>query len=197
MKQLVLKTIGITLAFIAVFVFVVYGIFALFFPKNTAYFYDGLGNDVKAVKFMQKAYNRSGELCDLDQLCVYAVKSGDNGLIAKHLGSLFEREAEFKDYADTTKKDGYFDRMATKYVLALYKTESDKTVSIQKASTLTKDYTTDAPMHNVLAASVSDGNKDAVSFIKTKIEEAYSSFTDLGKQTASQDLSVIEIFLAK
>lgn len=196
MKQLVLKTIGITLAFIAVFVIIGYGVFALFFPKNTAYFYDGLGDDVKAVRYMQKAYERSNEISDLDTLCVYAVKTDDNGLIAEHLVKLFEREEEFYAYA-SVKGKGYYDRMATEYVLAVYEVNNDVNLTIQTASRLTKDYSDGTALRNLLASSVSKGDKETVILLKSTIESALSTYSVQGKALADKDLAVITEYLAR
>lgn len=196
MKQLVLKTIGITLAFIAVFVIIGYGVFALFFPRNTAYFYDGLGDDVKAVRYMQKAYERSNKMSDLDTLCVYAIKTDDNGLIAEHLGKLFTREDEFLTYA-SSKGKAYYNRMATEYVLALYEVNSDVAKTIQTASRLTKDYVDGAPLRNFLAASVSKGDKETVVLLKTTIESSLNTYTAQGKSLANSDLAVITEYLAR
>lgn len=196
MKQLVLKTIGITLAFIAVFVIIGYGVFALFFPKNTAYFYDGLGDDVKAVRYMQKAYDRSKKISDLDTLCVYAIKTDDNGLIAEHLGKLFERDEEFYAYS-SAKGKGYYDRMATEYVLAVYEVNSDVAKTIQTASRLTKDYSDGSSLRNLLASSVSKGDKETVILLKTTIESSLNAYSAQGKALANKDLAVVTEYLAR
>lgn len=196
MKNLVLKTIGITLCAIVVLIALLYGIFVLFFPKNMAKFYDNTGNDKLAVYYMEKACNKSDSIDDLNLLCVYAVKTGDNGLIAKHLDKLFQSD-DFKKYSLTT-VDGiaYYDFMASKYVIARFYVDG-ATAAIEKAFALTDDYRQFSAVYSLLRTIVSDKERDNgyVESIKEGILSAYDGYSKAGKTYADADLSIINVIL--
>lgn len=196
MKNLVLKTIGITLGAIVIAVALLYGVFALFFPKNIAKFYDDVGNDDLAVYYMEKAYAKSDSMDNLNLLCRYAVKTGDNGLIAKHLDKLFLSD-DFKRYT-LTDGDGitYYDFMASKYAVAcLY--SSGARYATEKAFLITDDYRKGSAVYTLLRAIVSDKSfdKTCVIDIRKGILSAYENYSEQCKSYADADLSTINIYL--
>lgn len=199
MKKLILKTIGITVAFIFAFLLIAYGVFALFLPSKTAKFYDGLGSYKTAVRYMERAYVKSGDIKDLDETCLYALKTDDNGLIALHLGELFgENLQSFKVYSETKSQNGdvYFDFMAGRYVCALYK-NSDGKNAVTESFRLTSDYNNKCAVRSLLVETISANDKDTAKAIKTKLEEAILNFTELEKEIANQDIAMIDLFLSR
>lgn len=196
MKKLILKTVLITVGAIILAFGVLYGIFALAFPKSLANFYDGLGDDKKAVQYMDRAYSQSGDVSDLDALCNFALKTGDNGLICEHLSRLFSSE-EFKTYCECgTKGIAYYDFMASKYITALYDTSSDKEGVIDTASSLTDDYRTACGLYTVLRLTLQEDIPDAtlINLVKEKINSAYSSYSADGQSLATADLEKLASF---
>lgn len=197
MNKLVLKTIGITLVAILICVAIIYGVFALFFPKKMAKFYDGLGNDVLAIKFMDTAYQKSGDIDDLDKLCMYAVKSGDNGLIAQHLGKLFEDET-FKNYCLNGNGIEYYDFMASRFVTSFYQVSSDKNAVIDKAFSLTDNYRELSAGYTITRVCISSNpTKEVATYLKDKLTNSLSSYDETAQQLANEDLVNINKYIAK
>ncbi len=192
MKKLVIKTVGITLAFIVVFLAMTYGVFALFFPKNTAYFYDGLGYDKIAVEYMLKAYDKSGDIKDLKTLCDYTIKTDDNGLIAEYLGKIFnENKAEF--LAETGSE--YYDAAASKYINALYEAKEDKSSCVDTAFSVTDKYRKGCAVRSLLGRVFIKNDKQTASLIKTKLESFLATSSEEERQIALDDLDVLGEFL--
>lgn len=192
MKKLVIKTVGITLAFIVVFLAITYGVFALFFPKNTAYFYDGLGYDKIAVKYMMKAYDKSGDIKDLKTLCDYTVKTNDNGLIAEYLGEIFDKnKTEF--LAETGSE--YYDAAASKYINALYEVKEDKSSCVDEAFAVTDKYRKGCAVRSLLGPVFIKNDEETALLIKTKLESFLATASDEEKQIALSDLNVLTDFL--
>lgn len=198
MKKLVLKTIGITLASLLVAVSLLFGIFVLFFPKNIAKVFDSLGNDKLAVYYCQRAYEKSNSVNDLDTLCFYAVKSGDNGLIAEHLSKLFVDDG-FKNYClEENKGVEYYDFMASKYIVAEFSSGKGVEPVIEKAFSITDDYRKGSAAYTVLRCVVSFcHNPDGyLNTIKNEIETSVSGYSDAGATLARADLDVINELLS-
>lgn len=199
MKKLILKTIGITVAFIFAFLLISYGVFALFLPSKTAKFYDGLGAYKTAVRYMERAYEKSKDIKDLDETCLYALKTDDNGLIALHLGKLFgENLQSFKTYAESKSQNGddYFDFMAGRYVCALYNS-SDGESAVTEAFRLTFSYENKCTVRSLIAEAISANDKDILKTIKTKLAEAVVNFTKPEKEIANKDIEMIDLFLSR
>lgn len=199
MKKLILKTIGITVAFIFAFLLITYGVFALFLPSKTAKFYDGLGAHKTAARYMEKAYKRSGNMKDLDDTCLYALKTDDNGLIALYLGELFDENFQsFKAYSESKSQNGddYFDFMAGRYVCALYKSSDGKS-AVTEAFRLTLSYKNTCAVRSLIAEAVSANDKDTLKTIKTKLEETIVNFTEPEKEIANKDIAMIDLFLSR
>ncbi len=198
MKKLVLKTIGVTVAAILAVVLIIYGIMALGFPKDLASFYDGLGNDKLAVSYMAKAYRRTGDIKDLDKTCVYAIKTGDNGLIAEHLEDLVFHEG-FKNYCNNSQKGTeYYDFMASKFVSTSYAVSGLDNDIVNKAFLLTGDYRNGCAAYTLLRTVISSNPiREVVTLIQTKISEALPTYSEAGKTLAESDLAVISEYLNK
>lgn len=196
MKKLVMKTIGITVASILAVLLIIYGIMALGFPKNLASFYDGLGKNKSATNFMAKAYERSGDISDLDQTCVYAIKTGDNGLIAEYLGKLVGNDG-FKDYCNATDKGvEYYDFMASKYIVGYYHVNSTDGDIVDKAFLLTDDYRNGSCAYTLIRTIIG-GNKDkeSINLFKEKLNSAMPNYSQQSKILAENDLAFINEYL--
>lgn len=192
MKKLVIKTAGITLAFIVVFLAITYGVFALFFPKNTAYFYDGLGYDKIAVKYMLKAYDKSRDIKDLKTLCDYTIKTDDNGLIAEHLSEIFDKNKD--EFLSETGSD-YYDWASSKYINALYEVKEDKSSCVDTAFLIMDKYRKGCTVRSLLGRVFIKNDKETALLIKTKLESFYFAAADEEKQIALSDLNVLTEFL--
>lgn len=192
MKGLVLKTVGITLAFIFAFILITFGVFALFFPKNTAYFFDGLGYDKVAVKYMAKAYDNSKEYADLESLCGYVVKTDDNGLIAEYLGELFTNG---KDELSANASKEYYDYLSCKYISSLYSLNSRNVVEV--AFSIMNNYSKDCCVHTLVALALLGGDDETLSSVKTQLNDKLSSCLDEERTVILSDIEVIEKYFAK
>lgn len=196
MKKLVLKTIGITVGAILAVILIIYGIMALGFPKDLASFHDGLGNDKVAVKYMAKAYGRTGDIKDLDKTCLYAIKTGDNGLIAEYFEDLVFHEG-FKNYCETSEKGTeYYDFIASKFLSSSYAVNGVENDLVNKAFLLTDDYRSGSAAYTLLRTVMSSNpDKEVVALIQSKISEALPSYSESGKTLAEKDLAIISEYL--
>lgn len=192
MKGLVLKTVGITLAFIFAFMLITFGVFALFFPKNTAYFFDGLGYDKTAVKYMAKAYDKSGEYDDLESLCGYVIKTDDNGLIAEYLGELFTNK---KEQLSASASKEYYDYLSCKYISSLYSLKKQNVVEV--AFSIMNNYSKDCCVHTLVALALLGSDNQTLSSVKTQLNGLLSSCTEEEKTVILSDIEIIEKYFAK
>lgn len=201
MKKLILKTIAITIGAVFLFVLIVYGVFALFFPTKTAKFYDGLGAYKTAARYMEKAYKKTGDIKDLDETCLYALKTDDNGLIASYLGELFgDKKDDFAEYAKTktyNAADDYFDFMAGRYVSAMYNSGVEKNTVVTEAFRLTVTYKKQCAARSLLVESVSSKDTDTVTEIRSKLEEKSSVASEAEAEIIENDIDMIDLFLKK
>lgn len=88
MKKLVLKTALITLASIIAILGILYGVFALFFPKTLAKTYESMGYDQTAIKYYEKQYEKTQDVQDLITLCVRLDVYSDTSRAEKYLSIL-------------------------------------------------------------------------------------------------------------
>ncbi len=91
MRKLVLKTVLFTLLGVISTLAVLFGIFALFFPKNLASVADQMGNYGVSVFYYEKAYEKSGNTTDLYDLVVNLDEQVDSQKSFKYSGELLKK----------------------------------------------------------------------------------------------------------
>lgn len=104
MTKLILKTAAITLAAVIVFLGLVFGAFALFFPRPLARFFENAGNLSAAAVFYERQYEKSGEPGDLAVLCDVLDEHTSPEKAEKYLGEFVysdEFESFCADYDET------------------------------------------------------------------------------------------------
>ncbi len=198
MNKLIIKTIFITLGTLLVVVGVFYMCFSLFAPQKMAQFWSELGNDKTAVKYMDRAYEKSDDLNDLVTLCSYAVKTGDNRLIDEHLSKLFN-DNTFEKYCQSQKEgvnEEQFNFFASKYTAAGYKAGKERGALIDKAFEISKNYGKNNAVQSLIYESYSAANRDYETLEKVleklKIFEIeYSAEAELRKQKDINNLLTI------
>lgn len=119
MKNLVLKTVAITVAAIIALIAVAYLILALAFPKTLADGYDAIGSYSLSVKYYEKQYNKSGDIDDLAALCVKTDVKSDASRAAAYLAELTERE-DFSAYCAREDENGGFKMTAYEFYYGRY-----------------------------------------------------------------------------
>lgn len=177
-KGLILKTVLITLSAIVILAAATYLVFYLAFPKSLAKVYDDMGSSKISVSLMERAYEKTGDTDDLIKLCNYAIKTGDNGVIAKHLEKLFI-DSTFYDYSKNVDDgEGLYNFYAGKYLVARFCTEGDKAAVIDKAFAITKNYTAGNGVQAVIV-EILDGkplDSQSLSYLYSQLTSKVGTF---------------------
>ena len=182
MKNLVLKTVAITVTAIIVILAGAYLILALAFPKTLAEGYDAIGSYSLSVKYYEKQYNKSGDIADLAALCVKSDVKADASRAVKYLAELTESE-DFSAYCEREDKNGGFKMTAYEFYYGRYTVatffESGVAAAITVAEkAVSAGYTENDAFYILLldaeTLSASDGIavKAAITGIKSRLTDA-------------------------
>ena len=192
MKKLVIKTVAITVAAIIVLMAAIYLTFALAFPKTLANCWKDVGNYSIAAKYYEKQYDKSGDLDDLAELCVYLDAKTDGVKAAKYLKLLTENE-NFNARCEQEDKKGGFKYTAYEYyygkyaVAEFYANKIDAAITVAK-SAVSKGYTENNAFR-VLLLDAEDLTESDRGAIVSAINEIYGGLTDAEKQIADRDIN--------
>ena len=138
MKNLVLKTTLFTLLGVLTTLGILFGVFALFFPKNLASVADQMGNYGVSVFYYEKAYEKSGSTFDLYDLVVNLDEKVDSQKSFKYSGELLTKEdfSVLEKGENPTTREFISAKYATSAFLSNgYKEFNPFTVSINQALT--------------------------------------------------------------
>ena len=122
MKKLVIKTALITLASIVALMAILFGVFALFFPKTLATSFDKAGSYGASMYFYEKQYEKSSSMDDLYTLCVKVNPYTDGQRAEKYLTEFAEKSNFYSycrnlDSGEVVSNEEYFEG---KLVTVLY-----------------------------------------------------------------------------
>ena len=105
MKNLVIRSIVITLASIVSALSITFGALSVFTPKTIAGFFDDVGNTPASVFFYEMQYDKTGDIKDLANIVDVAYSNGDKELTEKYLSKLFSHP-DFEKYGETEISSG-------------------------------------------------------------------------------------------
>ena len=113
MKRLIVKTAGITLACIIVFCVTAYFAVALISPRTVADAWESVNSYSMCVRYLEKQYNRTGEVGDLAYLCTKI--NGKTDASAKEKLSRLLADDGFSAYAENADGSGSYMFTTTEY----------------------------------------------------------------------------------
>ena len=89
MKNLVIRSIVITLASIVSALSITFGALSVFTPKTIAGFFNDVGNIPASVFFYEMQYDKTGDIKDLATIVDVAYSNGDKAVAKTYLSKLF------------------------------------------------------------------------------------------------------------
>lgn len=176
MRNLIIKTVALTLAGILVFLVLLYSCFAVFFPYKLADFYLQLGQNQTAVKYMQKQYEKTKDYTDLYVLCSHVEGIDDDVKELEYLGLLVKDEnaqLNLKVYDKLNSKISTYEYFNGLYVCKLYSVLGVQTAA-DYAKTSVEDGYTDFNAYSILISEYS------FAFSKSEVEVLIDSLNSLG-----------------
>ncbi len=176
MKNLVVKTVVITLVSIVGFVAITFGALCVFTPKTVANVFENLGSKTASVFFYELNYNRTNDINDLIEIIDKTFE--DTVTQEKYLNKLITRE-DFSDYCLLEDSGLQSDKLSTKeyyygyYVRVLIANgKFENAVSVASQFVSSNGYTKYNPLTvlvNDYLAQLNQTQKDA---LKLAIENA-------------------------
>ncbi len=185
MKDLIVKTVLITLASLVGVFLLTFGALALFSPITLAEVFDGTGGYSSSIRFYELQYEKTGEIDDLAILTVKINQDVDAELSEKYLEELINHPDFDSVYGDLSNKQFYYG----KYAVALVK--NDKfSYALAHADNFVKanGYTAYNPYSVILVELGGELNGDQLESIK----ESINNYAE-----ASSDLEYIDALLKK
>ncbi len=181
MKDLVVKTVLFTLAFILGIVVLVFGALAIFTPITLAEVFDGTGGYSASIHFYQKNYEKTGEIEDLALLALKINQDVDGDKAEKYLEKLVS-DAEFVEFCKTevggelSNKQFYIGKYASVLVL---NGKFDKALEVAESFVTDNDYTALNPYSVILIERGESLSEAELNKIKDKIKDFSEAHSDL------------------
>ncbi len=174
MKNLVLKTVAITLACVIGLTALLFGIFALFIPKPLANTFDKLGWYSWSMHYYEKQFERTEDVEDLYTLCLKVDEKTDSVRAEKYLGILVKKDG-FRNFC--LSKDGKNTSITTeeyleaKYVNAVYRNSGIDKALEQAKICVTHQGTNGYTVYNPYYMLITDSSFEWVDEDQTKLDE--------------------------
>ncbi len=171
MKDLVVKTVLITLAFIFSIILLVFGALALFSPITLADTFDGTGGYSSSIYFYEKQYKKTGDIEDLALLAIKVNQDIDAQLAEQYLGELVSHEkfAEFcaeEEGKELSNREFYYG----KYAVALVKNDGfDKALEVAEEFVKANGYTSYNPYSVLIIEQGESFSSEQLDQIQSKI----------------------------
>lgn len=194
MKNLVLKTVFITLAAVIAFICALYFAFALFAPKTLARFWENAGNYSVSVKYYEKQYKNSGDIADLAELCAKLDVKNDSKRAVEYL-AVFTDSENFNSFCENEDKGGGYKFTSYEYYYGIFAVanfyENGLTAAIDTAKKAVGREYTEHNAFYVLLSEVSltkaDGEK-----LAAEISAIKDTLSDAEKDFAERDIGIAE-----
>ncbi len=168
MKKLVIKTIALTAVILLVLSAGFYLVLSCLFPSQLADFYFKSGNEKLALKYSEKAYDKSSDVLDLAILAERSIAFDDNAKIITYCSQLINDENYHKIF--TSKGQSYHYYIVGSLCQARYE-KGDKSVAVETAFSNTSDYVEHNPIHRLIVLSASKNDQNTLAIIKQKLIE--------------------------
>jgi|GEM_PF-2798749 len=190
MKKLVIKTVVITLLAAAMTAVTVFLIITLAFPATIAGFYGDVGDYRKAANYEIKAYERDGSISHAVAAGDYALKSGDDELVAKTVVYVINDD----EYDDFASENVYHATMLTsKYIVAEYLLNGASEQLIDKAFSLLVGYVDHNQVESLIVAAYEKRDKETLTAVYNRLSALdKGSLSESEKVVLSNDLTILE-----
>ncbi len=195
MKNLVIKTVFITLASLFGLLLLVFGALALFSPVTLAEVFDVTGSYSGSILFYEKQYDKTGDIEDLAVLSIKINQEVDAELAEKYLEKLvnhenFEQFCASEDGGVLSNKQFY----VGKYALALVKNgKLDKALTVAEDFVNQNGYTGFNPYSVILVEKGKGLTAQQLNAIKAKIQ----SYSGADKENATADIEYIDNLISQ
>ena len=199
MKKLVIRTVAITVCAILLGASLLYGMFALFFPKALANAFYSMGANATAVKFYEKQCKKTEDFEDLYLLMVRGDSFNDSARLAKWGKVMVEKEG-FSDFCKTKDGDGEItaeEIIEGKYVLALLWEENFAVAVDAAKKCVENEYTEYNPFYMLYAEPNTGVKASAFTSVIAILNEMMSSFSEQEKVFAKADINAMYLLQAK
>ncbi len=198
MKKLITKTALVTLCSILLLLSLLYGVFAIFFPKPLANAFWDMGSYHSAVVFYEKQYNKTQSLDDLHTLCVKLDAHKDSERVVEYASKFvghekFSTTCEGKDIEGGVSSE---DIIEGKFVCAYYLETKDIYTTVERAKSFVKNkYSEYNPFYMLYTDSELNLTATQLNEIIKGINSAKASLPSAQKTIAQADIDAINAML--
>ena len=197
MKNLVLKTTLFTLLGVLTTLGILFGVFALFFPKNLASVADQMGNYGVSVFYYEKAYEKSGSTFDLYDLVVNLDEKIDCQKSFKYSGELLKKE----DFSVLEKGENPTTRefISAKYATSAFlSNESYTAIAFSENFVLSNGYKEFNPFTVSINQALTKLDKETANLVMQKLESLKSQVNSSEELALiNSDISLINAYINK
>lgn len=174
MKKLVLKTALITFACIIGLTALLFGIFALFFPKTLGNAFDKIGGYSASMHFYEKQYEKTQSLDDLYTLCIKVDGYNDAARAKEYLGDMVKHQdfLEFCKKYDGNNVVSTEEYLESKFVTAVYVNDGIEEAMNQMLICTVNGYTEFNPINMLYTDTSFDwaSRKEDLGVMRNKID---------------------------
>ncbi len=167
MRKLIIKTIAFSLGILIALASLFYLVLALSSPKTLGDFYFRTGSEKLAIKYYEKAYEKSDDIDDLSVLVERSIVLKKHEQVKKY-GFELINSTNYGEFAKT-KGDGYDYYVVGSISKSLY-ILGEKNSAIDVAFNLTADYLEINPIRVLISEALGKSDKQTISVILSKLE---------------------------
>jgi hypothetical protein len=167
MRKLIAKTIAFSLVILLVAVSAFYLILAVATPKTLGNFYFSTGSENLAIKYSERAYDKSGDISDLATLVERSASFKNHSLVKKY-GLILLSDGDFEEFADAN-GSGYKYYIAGSVVQSLYAL-NEKQASIDVAFNSTANYSQVNPVRVLISIAIESLDNETISAVLSRLE---------------------------
>ena len=195
MKKLILKTALITLASVLGAIILLVTALSLFAPKTMSNYFYGMGNEKLSVWYMEKAYNKSGDIADLESLIFKANECADHSRVVKY-SAIFVNREDFKEFAENNETGvgmTYLELVYGNYALSLYYTGASVGEIFAVADQTVNENYTEYNAYSSLVYGYSETDLEFLTALKTRLQELKTVFVNNANLDA--DLNCVSLMI--
>ncbi len=184
MRNLIVKTVAITLSILIVATSAFYLVLSCFFPKTLGDVYFQTQSADLSIKYSEKAYKKSGDINDLATLVERCIVFGDGDKTLTY-GVKLINDDEYQTYL-AEKGDGYHYYLISSICQIQYE-KGDEQVALETAFSNTGEYLPYNPIHKLILLSAQSNDVDSLITIKSHLQQKQPK-----NQLIDEHLSLIE-----
>lgn len=187
MKKLIIKTIAFSIGILVAGFALFYLIMATASPSSLGDFYYRTGNERLAIKYSEKAYEKSEDIGDLATLVERSASLKRHALV-KEYGFLLINHAGYDEFSKA-EGAGYKYYVAGSICQSLY-ILGETSASVDTAFNQTAEYNKVNPVRVIIALAYENGDKVTLASILVKLEARQNK-----NEYCQNDISIIRDYL--